>query len=1076
MSALPPLLARAQAALGTGRYADARADIERHLREATSPDAAALGWAPHVNVLRMCGELDRAVTHGERYIAAARAEGRRAALADCLRVLATAESNRTERRRVEALLDEALALTEADGLVAIRARTLRALALHRMRLGRFHDAAKTLRRAFVAAREAEADDGLAWCYLLQARLERGLGQLALATRVVDEAVRRFDAIDHPYGACQAHLSKVMIALSQGDAVAARQAVDAALSALPRISSPQVEGLTHNEAGEVARLEGDLAAARAHYAIAIDRLGPWDSRVAVPRCNLALVRHALGDRSTSLDADFAEARRCRRPDIEAILHALSMTRAAGAADAAGFDASLRRARLLIAETRLREPDLAALGREAAEAWLSASPPDPSRAARATDFAAQQGATDLDAITAALREAGAPAPLGRFLGGAPLGRGGMGVVLDAVDAEGGAAAVKVLRRDVAGRAGTADRFAKEMEAIAGLDHPAIIRVLAFGRCSPLAAALAPETCTADAPWLALERLDGGTLRPWLGGLDWPAIRSLLLELLDALAHAHARDVLHLDLKPDNILLVGAHPTDGVRLADFGLALLGERARAGVAGTLGYMAPEQLAGRDLGPWTDLFALGATAWALVTGADPYRRDSIEDFAAAVQQEEPGAWSPAVAVPARLREWLDGLLRSDPTRRFRRAADAARALRALGEACGDAPARRTADSMSAPTLLPDDPVFDLPLPVSTPAPLAPAPGSAPVSAPPMWPPARATSTTAPELVPFRRGPLLPRPGVQAALWARLRDVLADGRGRALALVGPEGSGRRTVARALVEVAREHGLADAGGEGSVRIEQVDSGAAPGPRTLVIVRATAPVPGVETVRMPRPDTAHLAAMLQALTPLAPRLAWSLAERADGSPRLARALLDQLVQRGALAHGEGGLVAVDAPPPGPPRSVRRAAEAELERLCPTVADRDALLVAAALVADAQPLIRSVWVGVLGRDPDALVTRAATRGVLQDAGGGALRFRRPDVVWVLQSAPRARQAHARVAAWLAAHHGDPANVGRHLAHAHDWEAALDTLLGAPAADPLLLRRAVDRLGLAADAPRRRRAEARG
>ncbi len=199
-------------------------------------------------------------------------------------------------------------------------------------------------------------------------------------------------------------------------------------------------MIHNEAGEVARLEGDLDAARAHYARAVARLGPRDARGVIPRCNLAIVRHALGDHSEPLDDVLDEARRVGRADIEAVLHALGMARAAKAGDPAAFDRHTRTAWLRISETRLREPDIAVLAREAAASWL---PDDPARAARAADLAFAQGAQELDGLIADLRASGAPAPVGRFLAGAPLGRGGMGVVLDAVDADGGPAALKVLR---------------------------------------------------------------------------------------------------------------------------------------------------------------------------------------------------------------------------------------------------------------------------------------------------------------------------------------------------------------------------------------------------------------------------------------------------------------------------------------------------------------------------------------------------------------------------------------------------------------------------------------------------------
>jgi hypothetical protein len=345
---------------------------------------------------------------------------------------------------------------------------------------------------------------------------------------------------------------------------------------------------------------------------------------------------------------------------------------------------------------------------------------------------------------------------------------------------------------------------------------------------------------------------------------------------------------------------------------------------------------------------------------------------------------------------------------------------------------------------------------------------------PPMWPLARPTTPVAPELVPLRRGPHLRRPLVQESLWAALLDVLRDGRGRRIVLVGPDGSGRRTVARALLEAAREHGLTDADGSGPVRVEIRDDGPVP-PRTLVLARATAPPASGPWLRLPRVETTALAAMLRGLTPLAPSLAGALAAAADGNPGIARALLDRLVARGALAPGTDGLVSSDDPLDPFPPALRRAAEATLDALCPDPGDRDALQLGAALGEGRGGIVRTVWARVLGEEPAALIARAASAAVLEDAGP-ALRFLRPDVVWVLAQGPRARQAHRRCAAWLGAHGGDPADIGRHLARAHAWDAALDALLAAPGADPALLREAVHRLGLAPDDARRRRAEARG
>src|SRR5262245_24170105 len=137
-------------------------------------------------------------------------------------------------------------------------------------------------------------------------------------------------------------------------------------------------------------------------------------------------------------------------------------------------------------------------------------------------------------------------------------------------------------------------------------------------------------AGSPFLAMELANVGSLREHATPVDYPSVRHLLLQLLDALAHAHARGVLHRDVKPGNVLIfeddLGRR---AVKLADFGLAhALGrcpvDGELSATAGTPTYMAPEQHQGawREFGPWTDLYALGCTAFRLVQGRPPFEGD----------------------------------------------------------------------------------------------------------------------------------------------------------------------------------------------------------------------------------------------------------------------------------------------------------------------------------------------------------------------------------------------------------------------------------------------------------------------
>ena len=197
--------------------------------------------------------------------------------------------------------------------------------------------------------------------------------------------------------------------------------------------------------------------------------------------------------------------------------------------------------------------------------------------------------------------------------------MGTVWAGVHTDSGReVAVKVMS---ARRGVDAAAFEVEVRATARMRHPHIIQVFDHGRVRPEEAT---PRLVAGSPWLAMERVSGGTLSAHRGRLDWPTLRGVLQRLLSALSHAHAVGITHRDLKPANVLL-GEGPLD-LRLMDFGLAAVQPR-QPGTAhqgppgGTPAYMAPEQIQGRwrMTGPWTDLYALGVLAYAMACGAYPF-------------------------------------------------------------------------------------------------------------------------------------------------------------------------------------------------------------------------------------------------------------------------------------------------------------------------------------------------------------------------------------------------------------------------------------------------------------------------
>ncbi len=243
-----------------------------------------------------------------------------------------------------------------------------------------------------------------------------------------------------------------------------------------------------------------------------------------------------------------------------------------------------------------------------------------------------------------------------------------------------AVKVLSESALRRPHVRSAFRNEVRAFASVDHPAIARVYDLGEVDAQdSRAELPE----GSPYLVMPYLAGGSLKEICGKLSWWEIRSILLMLLDALAHAHARGLVHRDIKPANVLLNA--DKSRIRLTDFGLAHAVDSSVAGeregfLCGTPLYMAPEQCTRdiRDYGPWTDFYALGCLAYALAGGSPAFldRRNHRLVLEAQIQHQ-PRLQS-RCAVPIRLQGWIDSMVAKDPAQRPQRASAAARALAAL--------------------------------------------------------------------------------------------------------------------------------------------------------------------------------------------------------------------------------------------------------------------------------------------------------------------------------------------------------------------------------------------------------------
>lgn len=261
--------------------------------------------------------------------------------------------------------------------------------------------------------------------------------------------------------------------------------------------------------------------------------------------------------------------------------------------------------------------------------------------------------------------------------------MGEVWRAVHVDlGSSVAVKVISARRGHKVKMARGFFREARAMAGLNHPNIVHIFGYGQIEEQAASASGGKLTVGTPYLVMELADGGTLSAYRGKLGWSDLRTLLFSLLDALAHAHARGVIHKDIKPGNVLLQG--PYKRVKLTDFGLAhvldteeVSTETPWQSFGGTPAYMAPEQFYGdnRELAPTADIYSLGCLAYTLITGGPPFGKKNWVEVANGHLYKEVPPFAEEVRLPDAFIDWVMVLLAKKPADRFECAADAAWAL-----------------------------------------------------------------------------------------------------------------------------------------------------------------------------------------------------------------------------------------------------------------------------------------------------------------------------------------------------------------------------------------------------------------
>jgi len=382
-------------------------------------------------------------------------------------------------------------------------------------------------------------------------------------------------------------------------------------------------------------------------------------------------------------------------------------------------------------------------------------------------------------------------GRYEIDRELGRGGMGVVYLCQDLVTHDWVALKCVFGTKSKSSEAIWFQQEARALAALDHPTIVGARDFGLLAD------------GSPYLVMDALRGRSIHVWkyLCKIPWAVTWTIIDQALAGLAHAHARGIIHGDLKPSNIMVDPRNGSEEPRayILDLGLAwLLSDHIDPRLAvgkvaaptlpfglGTPGWMAPEQIrrAAPHIGPPTDLYALGSILFELLTGREVFQGSSTDILR--MHRDTPVTEVPlAPEVPKGVADFVTTMLAKRPWRRFRFASDAREAwgdFRPAGSIRWAAPRVRVGDEKEDPTQLPVRP------PSSTDAPaLALAPG----------------------ILALRPSPIIGRSEERTKLWEHVQQVvMGEGPKQRLVLLrGPAGVGKSRLVEWLCQAVHEQGV------------------------------------------------------------------------------------------------------------------------------------------------------------------------------------------------------------------------------------------------------------------------------
>jgi serine/threonine protein kinase/tetratricopeptide (TPR) repeat protein len=256
---------------------------------------------------------------------------------------------------------------------------------------------------------------------------------------------------------------------------------------------------------------------------------------------------------------------------------------------------------------------------------------------------------------------------------LGEGSVGDVWLAQHREtGGHCAIKILHTQGDTRGSAERSFNREVRAMAKLSHPSIIEVYDFGRTIK------------GSPFVAIENVPGHSLGSYVkGAWTWPQLWGVMDGILAGLNHAHSRELVHRDLKPNNILVIPMVSGLGaIKIVDFGIALTmpdADKVGRRIEGTPAYIAPEAAQGQisSIGPWTDLYSFGVILYEILTGRLPFYGRNLLNHHQHTPPPELRIRS-NVDAPIELLPIVSQLLEKFPSARYRSVASLRRALEAL--------------------------------------------------------------------------------------------------------------------------------------------------------------------------------------------------------------------------------------------------------------------------------------------------------------------------------------------------------------------------------------------------------------